>query len=109
MASRIENLPVDILSLLTCFLKAPEINQLASTSRLLHNELFIKVVTEERNQLIENQKEANILYFQTTLEKERTFEGNTFHLQLLKFNITTKDQGWVRDSESGSWIEAEFQ
>ena len=31
-----------------------------------------------------------------------------YELQLLKFNIVSKDQGWVRDCESGSWVEAEF-
>lgn len=34
--------------------------------------------------------------------------GFRFNLEAIEFRFQTRDQGWVNDLESRSWIEAEF-
>ena len=42
------------------------------------------------------------------IEKCLMAEEKAYPLRLIKFSMVTKDQGWVKDCESGSWIEAQF-
>jgi hypothetical protein len=95
--SSFEQLSLDELRIVLSFLKITDIVQFSLTNKEFYNYFNIKRVTEKSDLLVENKIDAQILYLTSTLEDNKLFGTNLFTLQLLNFNITTKDQGWVKD------------
>lgn len=100
------SLPYDITDLLCSFLKVSEINELASTCKDLNENYFCYGVEKDCNNLVCAKSNANILYCSAETSPVIGIRGRARSLKLVKFTISTKDQGWVNESESGSWVEA---
>ena len=87
----------DVLSLVTDFLTVQDINSLSSTCKEFHGLFSIKMESQQSNDLVENKTDADILYLSAQIQRTKTVGDKIYTLQCLKFDVTSKDQGWVKD------------
>lgn len=105
--SSLQRLSFDEIRLACEYLKITDINELSLTCRSFYHHLFVHSYCVDFSHLMSGEGESNILYCSEVVQKLRKFEEGYLPLKLVKFTFWTKDQGWVSECESGSWIELE--
>lgn len=107
-AKSISRISYDQIDLICQYLKITQINTFSSTCREFYSMFYVHSHCEQFSHLVSADSNSNLLYCSSVLQHSRKFQNSQIDLKLVRFSFSTKDQGWVNECESGSWIEAEF-